>query len=192
VAKHWNEAIFRPAPPLHLEKALLGLSSLFLDIAPPRNQEHSMPKKVRPVPKGFTTVTPHLALKDAQVALAFYKKAFGAKVLGKILAPNGQLMHADLLIGDAHVFVSDPMMNSAPSSSSVHLYVENADKAWKKAVAAGAQVVMPLDNSFWGDRYGVLADPFGQTWAISSHVEDVPPAEMKKRMKAAFAQRPPQ
>lgn len=151
-----------------------------------------MPKKVRPVPKGFTTVTPHLALKDAQTALAFYKKAFGAKVLGKILAPNGQLMHADLLIGDAHVFVSDPMMNSAPSSSSVHLYMENADKAWKKAVAAGAQVVMPLDNAFWGDRYGVLADPFGQTWAISSHVEDVPPAEMKKRMKAALAQRPPQ
>jgi uncharacterized glyoxalase superfamily protein PhnB len=151
-----------------------------------------MPKKVRPVPQGFTTVTPHLALKDAQKALAFYKKAFGAKVLGKILAPDGQLMHSDVLIGDAHVFVSDPMMGGVPSSSSVHLYVENADKAWKKAVAAGAKVVMPLDNSFWGDRYGVLADPFGQTWAISSHVEDVPPAEMKKRMKAALAQRPPQ
>jgi PhnB protein len=151
-----------------------------------------MPKKVRPVPKGFTTITPHLSPTDAQAALAFYKKAFGAKVLGKMLAPDGKVLHADLMIGDAHVFVSDAMMGNTPGSSSIHLYVENADKAWKKAVGAGAQVVMPLDNSFWGDRYGVLADPFGQKWAISSHIEDVPPAEMKKRMKAAFSQRPPQ
>jgi PhnB protein len=151
-----------------------------------------MPKKVRPVPKGFTTVTPHLSVKDAQAAIAFYKKAFGAKLLGKMLAPDGKVLHADLMIGDAHVFVSDPMMGGAPSSSAVHLYVENADKVWKKAVAAGAQVVMPLDNAFWGDRYGVLADPFGQKWSISTHVEDVPPADMKKRMKAAFSQqRPP-
>ncbi len=151
-----------------------------------------MPKKVRPVPKGFTTVTPHLSVKDAQGALAFYKKAFGAKVLGKIMAPDGKVMHADLMIGDAHVFVSDPMMSPEPLSASMHLYVENADKAWKKAVAAGAQVVMPLENAFWGDRYGVLKDPFGQQWAISSQVEDVSPAEMKKRMKAMFAQPRPQ
>lgn len=151
-----------------------------------------MPKKVRPVPKGFTTITPHLAIKDAQAALAFYKKAFGAKVLSKMLAPDGKILHADLMVGDAHVFVSDPMMNSQPSSASIHVYVENADKAWKKAVAAGAKVVMQLDNSFWGDRYGLLADPFGQQWAISSHVEDVSPAELKKRMKAMFSQRPPQ
>jgi uncharacterized glyoxalase superfamily protein PhnB len=151
-----------------------------------------MPKKVRPVPKGFTTVTPHLSIKDAQAALAFYKKAFGAKVLGKTLAPDGKIMHADLQIGDAHVFVSDPMMGSEPGSASVHLYVENADKAWKKAVGAGALVIFPLENSFWGDRYGLLADPFGQKWAISSHVEDVPPAEMKKRIKAMFSQPPPQ
>jgi PhnB protein len=151
-----------------------------------------MPKKVRPVPKGFTTVTPHLTPKDAQAALAFYKKAFGAKVLGKMLTPDGKVLHADLMIGDAHVFVSDPMMGGETGSSSIHLYVENADKVWKKAVAAGAQVAMPLDNAFWGDRYGVLADPFGQKWAISSHVEDVPSAEMKKRMKAMFAKRPPQ
>jgi uncharacterized glyoxalase superfamily protein PhnB len=84
------------------------------------------------------------------------------------------------------------MMGGEPRSASIHLFVENADKAWKKAVGAGAQVVMPLDNAFWGDRYGVLADPFGQQWAIGSHVEDVPPAEMKKRMKAMFAKRPPQ
>lgn len=151
-----------------------------------------MPKKVRPVPKGFTTVTPHLTPKDAQAALAFYKKAFGAKVLGKMLAPDGKVLHSDLMIGDAHVFVSDAMMGGEPRSASIHLYVENADKAWKKAVGAGAQVVMPLENAFWGDRYGVLADPFGQQWAICSHVEDVAPAEMKKRMKAMFAQRPPQ
>ena len=150
-----------------------------------------MPKKVRPVPKGFTTVTPHLSLKDAEAALGFYKRAFGAKVLGKIKAPDGSLLHADLMIGDAHVFVSEPMGGGAPGASSIHLYVENADKAWKKAVGAGAQVAMPLENSFWGDRYGVLADPFGQKWAISSHVEDVPQAEMKKRMKAMFSQLPP-
>lgn len=149
-----------------------------------------MPKKVRPVPKGFTTVTPHIAVKDAQAALAFYKKAFGAKVLGKILGPDGKVMHADVMIGDAHVFFSDPMMSSEPSATTLHLYVENADKVWKKAVGAGAQVVMPLDNTFWGDRYGLLKDAFGQQWAISSHIEDVPPAEMKKRMKAALAQAP--
>jgi uncharacterized glyoxalase superfamily protein PhnB len=151
-----------------------------------------MPKKVRPVPKGFTTVTPHLSLNDAQGALAFYKKAFGAKVLGKIMAPDGKVLHADLLIGDAHVFLSDPMMGAPPLSASIHLYVENADKAWKKAVAAGAQIVMPLENAFWGDRYGVLKDPFGQQWAISSHVEDVSQVEMKKRMKAMFSQPRPQ
>lgn len=151
-----------------------------------------MPKKIRPVPKGFTTVTPHLSVKDGAAALAFYKKAFGAKVLSKMLSPDGTLLHADLLVGDAHVFVSEPMMGGSPGSNSLHLYVENADKAWKKAVAAGAQVAMPLENSFWGDRYGVLEDPFGQKWAISSQVEDVSPAELKKRMKAMFSQKPPQ
>lgn len=150
-----------------------------------------MPKKVRPVPKGFTAVTPHLAIKDAQAALAFYKKAFGAKVLGKMLTPDGKVLHSDVMIGDAHVFVSDPMMDSPPSTGTIHMYVENADKTWKKAVAAGAQVVMPLENSFWGDRYGILSDVFGQKWSISSHVEDVSPAEMKKRMKAMFAQQQP-
>jgi PhnB protein len=150
-----------------------------------------MPKKVRPVPKGFTTVTPHLTVKDAHEALVFYKKAFGAKVLSKMLAPDKKVLHADLMVGDAHVFVSEPMMGNPPGSSSIHLYVENADKAWKKAVAAGAQAVMPIENSFWGDRYGVLKDPFGQQWAISSHIEDVSPAEMKKRMKAMFS-KPPQ
>jgi PhnB protein len=174
------------------QKALPRLTVLILDVAPPRRQESPMPKKVRPVPKGFTTVTPHLTPKDAHAALAFYKKALGAKVLGKMLTPDGKVLHADVLIGGAHVFVSDPMMGSAPGSSSIHLYVENADKAWKKAVAAGAQVAMPLDNAFWGDRYGVLMDPFGQRWSIGSHVEDISPAEMKKRMKAAFAQRPQQ
>jgi PhnB protein len=150
-----------------------------------------MPKKVRPVPKGFTTVTPQLSLKDAPAALAFYKKAFGAKVLGKMMAPDGKVLHADVQVGDAHVFVSDTMMGSEPGSNFLHLYVENADQVWKKAVGAGAQVVMPLENAFWGSRYGLLADPFGQKWAISSRVEDVPPAEMKKRIKAAFSQRPP-
>jgi PhnB protein len=109
-----------------------------------------------------------------------------------MLAPDGTLLHADLLIGDAHLFVSEPMMGGQPGSSAVHLYVENADKAWKKAVAAGAQIAMPLENSFWGDRYGVLTDPYGQKWSISSHVEDVPPAEMKKRLKKMFSQKPPQ
>jgi uncharacterized glyoxalase superfamily protein PhnB len=151
-----------------------------------------MPKKVRPVPKGFTTVTPHLSVNDGPAALAFYKKAFGAKVLGKMMSPDGKVLHADLMIGDAHVFISDAMMGNAPRSNSIHLYVENADKVWKKAVAAGAQVVMPLDNAFWGDRYGVLSDPFGQHWSIASHIEDPSPAEMKKRMKAMFSQRPPQ
>lgn len=149
-----------------------------------------MPKKVRPVPKGFTTVTPHLTIKDAPAALAFYKKAFGAKVLGKMQAPDGTLLHADVMFGDAHVFVSEPMMGDSPGSATLHLYVENAEKVWKKALAAGAQIVMPMSISFWGDQYGVLADAFGQQFAISSHVEDVSPAELKKRMKSMFPKPP--
>jgi len=151
-----------------------------------------MPKKVRPVPKGFTALTPHLFVNDAHAALAFYKKAFGAKVLDKMLAPDKTLLHADVMVGDAHLFVSEPMMGNPPGSNSIHLYVENAEKAWKKAVAAGAEIVIPMHDAFWGDRYGVLKDPFGQQWAISSHVEDVTPVEMKKRMKVAFSKPPPQ
>jgi PhnB protein len=150
-----------------------------------------MPRKVRPVPKGFTTVTPHLSVKNAKDALAFYKKAFGAKVLGKMQGPNGLLLHADLMVGDAHVFVSEPMMGASPGSNTLHLYLEDAEKVWRKAVAAGAQIVMPMAFSFWGDLYGILADPFGQQWAISSHVEDVPPAELKKRIKSLFSQSAP-
>jgi PhnB protein len=102
-----------------------------------------MAKKVRPVPKGFTTVTPQLSVKDANAALAFYKKAFGAKVLGKMLAPDKKVMHADLQIGDARVFVAEPMMGNTPGAASLHLYVENAEKAWKKAAGSGPSSPSP-------------------------------------------------
>jgi uncharacterized glyoxalase superfamily protein PhnB len=143
--------------------------------------------QVKAVPEGYRTVTPFLNVKGAAEALEFYKKAFGAEEKTKMPGPNNTIMHSEIRIGDSLVMVSDAMMNP-PTQSSIHLYVPDADATWKRATGAGATVVMPIADQFWGDRYGVLADKWGNRWAIATHTEDVPPAEMQKRAAEAMKQ----
>jgi PhnB protein len=159
------------------------------------NQEQIM-STVKPIPDGYRTVTPYLTIKGASEAIEFYKKAFGAEETARMPGPDGRLMHAEIKIGECIVMMSDEFPEYGPKGSpsslggttaGILLYVPDADAAWNKAVAAGAQVVMPLDNAFWGDRYGKLKDPFGHEWSIATHIEDLTPEEMEKRMKASFA-----
>lgn len=147
-----------------------------------------MPSNVSPIPQGFHSITPALTCKDAGRAIDFYKKAFGATETVCMAGPGGRIMHAELRIGDSVIFVSDewPGMAAAPTpgavpSSYIFLYSEDVDTVFNRAVAAGAKSSMPVSNMFWGDRYGKLTDPFGHTWGIATHVEDVAPEEMKRR-----------
>ena len=155
-----------------------------------------MNNRVRPIPSGHHTLTPHLVVKGASKAIEFYKKAFGAEEVGRLSGPDGKsVMHADLKIGDSHVFLVDecPEMGSrAPDSIggtpvTIHMYVEDVDAAFGKAVAAGAEVRMPLSDMFWGDRYGVLSDPFGHSWSLATHKQDLTPEQIRKGAQAAFS-----
>ncbi len=155
----------------------------------------SKPKGVQRVPERYHTITPHLVVKGANNAIEFYKKAFGAVEHGRMPTPDGAIMHAEMQIGDSCFFLNDEMMGAkSPQSLSgsavtIHLYVEDVDGLWNQAVAAGCQVAMPLADMFWGDRYGMLFDPFGHVWSLASHIEDVPPEEMGQRAAAAMAAR---
>jgi PhnB protein len=143
----------------------------------------SKKKKVRPIPKGYRSLTPTLSLEDSRVFMAFCKKAFGAGLRGGIMTgPDGKVMHAELEIGDSVLMVSDTFGGDPARPGNLMLYVEDADKTFKKAVKAGAKVLMPLEDQFWGDRFGRVIDPFGNYWSIATHVENVSPKEMKKRM----------
>lgn len=148
--------------------------------------------KVKAIPEGYNTITPNLVSRDAAGAIEFYKKVFGAKVRVNMPDPSGGIMHAELQLGDSLFFINDVMGPEASagvpgtSLSQLHIYIEDVDSVYNRAVAAGAKVVMPLQNMFWGDRYGVIEDPFGQRWGVATHIEDVSPEEMKKRQKAAF------
>jgi uncharacterized glyoxalase superfamily protein PhnB len=148
---------------------------------------------VKPIPDGMHSITPHLICAGASDAIEFYKKAFGAKEGGRLEGPNGKIMHASVMIGDSHVFLFDEMPEFGAfgpkalkgSSVTIHLYTEDVDALWAQAVKAGAKVIMPLDNAFWGDRYGKLEDPFGHHWSLASHVVDLTPDEIKKGMANA-------
>jgi PhnB protein len=154
-----------------------------------------MAAKVKPVPEGYRTVTPYLSVKGASDAIAFYKKAFGAEELVRMPMPDGRVGHAELQIGDSRVMLADemPEMGDAVTKSprslggttfGLALYVPDVDAFFKRAVDAGAKQMRPLANQFYGDRSGVVEDPFGHIWTIATHVEDVSPEEMKKRMDA--------
>lgn len=142
---------------------------------------------VKPIPEGMSTVTPHLVCRGAADAIEFYKKAFGAVELGRVKLPNGKLAHALLRIGESPVMLVDefPEWGSVGPASlkgspvTIHLYVEDADVAVTRAVAAGAKVTMPLEDTFWGDRYCKLEDPFGHQWSVATHIRDVPPDELE-------------
>ncbi|HSZ20591.1 MAG TPA: VOC family protein [Candidatus Acidoferrum sp.] len=154
-----------------------------------------MPNQVKPVPDGMRTMTPNLVCPNAARAIEFYKSAFGATELRRAPGPNGEIMHAELQIGDSKFFINDSMSKTPiPSPGQgvtnpmyIHLYVPEADKVFNRAVTAGSRVDMPLQDMFWGDRYGKITDPFGQQWGIATHIEDVAPEEMKHRQDAFFA-----
>jgi PhnB protein len=149
---------------------------------------------VKPIPDGYRTVTPYLAVDDAAEAIDYYTKAFGAKERGRMEAPGGKIGHAELEIGDSLVMLSDPFPQASTrtpkelggTSASVFLYVEDVDAVVKQAVDAGATITMEVEDQFWGDRFGTIQDPFGHLWSIATHVEDVPPEEMAERAKAAM------
>lgn len=150
-------------------------------------------------PKGYRTITPYLVIEGANKALEFYSKAFGAEVVMKLSMPDGRLCHAEMRIGDSMIMLSDdfPEMNGGKSRSplklggtpvSVHVYVPNADRTFDRAVAAGCSALMPLTDMFWGDRFGMVTDPYGHMWSIATNVEELSPAEVERAMHEFMAQ----
>lgn len=150
---------------------------------------------VKPIPEGYHTLTPFLTVRNAIRAIEFYKQAFGAQERGVAKGPDGKVMHAELKIGDSVIMLSDefPEFGSLSPQSiggspmGLHIYIENVDAAFDRAVKAGAQVEMPVSDQFWGDRYGKLKDPFGHKWSIATHVKDMSADEMKRSMDDAMA-----
>lgn len=153
---------------------------------------------VQPIPEHLHTVTPRLVVRRGAAAIEFYRKAFGAEELGeRFTGPNGELIHAELRIGNSVVMISEEAEDDAPSKSPESLggivsaimaiYWEDVDAAWRRATEAGAEVVYPLEDQFYGERSGRLRDPFGQQWMLSQHIEDVSPEEMGRRAASFFA-----
>ncbi|HET7215304.1 MAG TPA: VOC family protein [Terriglobia bacterium] len=152
-----------------------------------------MSSNVKPIPEGYHAVTPYLIVKGAAKAIEFYKQAFGAKEIFRMPQPDGKIAHAEIQIGDSRIMLADefPERNiRGPESLGgtpvmIHLYIKDVDTVAKRAVAAGAKEIRPVENQFYGDRSGMFADPFGHQWNISTHVEDVPAEEVVKRAAAA-------
>ena len=136
------------------------------------------------VPPGLSPVVPQLVIAGAQKALDLYRDAFGAELLHAMPGPKGSIMHAMIKIGDATLFVSDSSEFAQPTSANNFIYVKDVDALYARATKAGLKVLSPLTNMFWGDRWALLADPYGNQWQIATHVEDVTPAEMQKRVAA--------
>lgn len=151
-----------------------------------------MTTTVKPIPEGYHSVTPYLCVNGAAEALEFYKRAFGATEVLRMQMPNGKIGHAEIKIGDSYLMMADgcPEMGSrgpkdlGGSPVSLMVYVPDVDATVKQAVATGAKLTRPVENQFYGDRSGCVEDPFGYTWNIATHVEDVPPEEMKRRAAA--------
>jgi PhnB protein len=139
---------------------------------------------VKAKPEGYTTVTPMLIVDDAAGFLAFLQSAFGAKDRGTMYMPDGKVAHAEVVIGDSIVMVSDANEAFPAQPSALHLYVDDSDAVYNKAVAAGATAVRPVQDQFYGDRSGNVKDRWGNLWDISTHKEDVSEEEIEKRMKA--------
>jgi PhnB protein len=148
----------------------------------------------KPIPEGYHTVSPYLAVDDAARAIDYYARAFGAKELVRMDGPGGTIGHAELEVGDSRIMLSDPFPQASTrppkelggTSASVFMYVDDVDAVVKQAVDAGATITMEVADQFWGDRFGTITDPFGHVWSIATHVEDVPPEAMAERAKAAM------
>ena len=151
---------------------------------------------VQPIPEGYRTVTPYLSVDDASAAIDFYQRALGAKESVRMSGPGDAIMHAELELGDSRVMLSDPFPQFTPrppkelggTSVSVFLYVEDVDALYQQATDAGASSVSEPEDMFWGDRFASIQDPFGHHWTIATHVEDVEPAEMQRRIEEWTAQ----
>ncbi len=157
-----------------------------------------MTNKVKPIPDGYHTLTPYLTVRNAAAALDFYKRAFGADETFRVASPDGKVGHAEIRIGNSPIMLSDeyPEMGATSpeaiggSPVMLHLYVENVDALVERAVQAGGKLDRPVADQFYGDRGGMITDPFGHKWWIATHVEDVPPDELERRSKAAFGGAP--
>jgi len=153
-----------------------------------------MPAKA--IPEGYHTATPYLIIKGAAAALDFYKKAFGATELFRMASPDGKIGHAEIRIGDSNIMLADEVSGMGylspqtlgGSPISLMLYVPDVDKAFQQALAAGATTQRPVQDQFYGDRSGTLKDPFGHVWTISTHIEDIPPDEMRRRAETFMKQ----
>jgi PhnB protein len=150
-------------------------------------------KRAKPIPEGFHTVTAHLTVKGAGGAIEYYKKAFGAEELFRMPGPNGTIMHSEIRIGDSTIMVNDEFPEHGArgpasiggSPVTLHLYVPDVDAVFDRAVKAGAKVLMPVTDMFWGDRYGQVEDPYGHRWSVATHTEDLTPEETMARAKSA-------
>jgi len=149
---------------------------------------------IKPVPEGYRTATPYLIIRGAAAAIEFYQRAFGATELLRMADPQGRVGHAEIKIGDSVIMLADehPAMgyrgprSLGGSSVSILLYLEDVDSVFERAVKAGARALRPVTDQFYGDRSGTLEDPFGHVWTVATHVEDVPPEEMRRRAEAAM------
>lgn len=147
------------------------------------------------VPEGYQTLTPYLSVDDAAAAIDFYGRAFGATERSRMASPDGKIAHAELEIGNSVVMLADPFpqfqvkppKDLGGTTVGVFMYVEDVDEVFRQAVDVGATPTMAPEDQFWGDRFASVTDPFGHSWQIATHVEDVPPEEMQKRAEAAMA-----
>jgi PhnB protein len=142
---------------------------------------------VKAIPEGYHSVTPSLAVKGAAQLIEFVQEAFGAEEAFRMPAPTGEIVHAEIRIGDSILMLSDAMQQS-PTNSSLFLYVADVDRVYQRALKAGASSLSEPANMFWGDRMAQVKDQFGNQWSIATHIEDVPPQEMQKRAEAAMRQ----
>jgi PhnB protein len=149
-----------------------------------------MANPVKAIPEGYHTATPYLVVHDAAKAIEFYKKALGAEELMRMPGPGGRIMHAEIRIGDSIIMLTDEAPDASSSRSpeslggttaSVFLYVDDVDALVARAVEAGAKVAIPVQDMFWGDRFGQLKDPFGHSWGVATHKEDLTPDEIARR-----------
>ena len=156
-----------------------------------------MPTNPKPIPDGYHTATPYLIVSGAARAIEFYKQAFGATEMMRMAAPDGKVGHAEIKIGDSPIMLADehPEMGARSpqsiggSSVSILLYFEDVDAVFNRAVVAGAKVLRPVQDQFYGDRSGIIADPFGHTWTVATHKEDLSPEEIQRRAAAMHAQK---
>lgn len=157
-----------------------------------RDGDKELIMSVKPIPDGYHTATPYLIVKGAAEAIEFYKKVFGATELMRVPGPGGAVMHAEIKIGDSIIMLADefPQMDALSpktiggSPVGLMLYLPNVDEVFARMIAAGAKELRPLQNQFYGDRSGTVEDPFGHKWTISTHVEDVSPEEIERRLAA--------